>query len=179
MQPVKFTAPIYLYPDRSQALAAGALEGQQAFDSLGNQPGAEPYLESQESGTRIHTDTGDLDSILNSSAETLLNTPKTPDTSFESRQLVAQPVVGAPQADARPDLGERKQPNQRGLEQEGDNIPSEVRQQRDSGKATQPLSEPHPEGRDKRQPAPVESSSSKKEAAPPMEEAQPKAQIEH
>ena len=27
VQPVTFTAPIYLYPDRSQGLAAGALEG--------------------------------------------------------------------------------------------------------------------------------------------------------
>ena len=88
-------------------------------------------------------------------------------------------MVGVTQAGARLELGERKQPNQRGLEQEGDNIPSEVRQQRDSEKATQPLSEPHPEGRDERQPALVESSSGKKEAALPVEEPQLKARREH
>ena len=94
-------------------------------------------------------------------------------------QRGTQPVMGVTQAGAWLELEERKQPNQRGLEQEGDNIPSEVWQQRDSGKATQPLSEPHPEGRDKRQPAPAESSSGKKEAAPPVEELQPEAQREH
>ena len=85
VQPVTFSAPIYYYPEASQASAVGVLEGQQALDDLGYQPGAAVYPESQESGTRIHTDTGDLDSILNASAETLLNIPKTPDTSFESK----------------------------------------------------------------------------------------------
>ena len=116
---------------------------------------------------------------MNSSAETLPNIPKTPDTSFESKQLGTQPVVGATQADARLELGERKQPNQRGLEQEGNNIPSEVRQQRDSEKATQPPSEPHQEGREERQPASAEPGSDKREAVPPVVEPQPKARREH
>ena len=120
VQPVTFTAPIYLYPDSSQALAAGALEGQQAFEGLGNQPGTALYPESQESGTRVLTNTEEVDSLLNLSAETLPNIPKTPDTSFESKQRGTQPVVGVTQADTRLELGERKQPNQRGLEQEGD-----------------------------------------------------------
>ena len=85
VQPVTFSAPIYYYSEALQASAVGVLEGQPALDDLGNQPGTALYPESQESGTRIHTDTGDLDSILNASAETLLNIPKTLDTSFESK----------------------------------------------------------------------------------------------
>ena len=112
----QWVQPVMLafYPDGSLALAVGALEGQQAFDGLGNQPGAEPYLESQESGTRVHTKTGEVDSLLNLSAETLPNIPKTPDTSFESKPQGTQPRAGAIPADIQLELGERKQPNQRG-----------------------------------------------------------------
>ena len=94
-------------------------------------------------------------------------------------QRGTQPGAGATLADTRLELGERKQPNQRGLEQEGGHSPSEVREQRDLEKATQPLSEPHQEGKEERQSAPAEPSSSKKEAAPPVVEPQPKARREH
>ena len=175
VQPVTLTTPIYFLPDGSLAPAAGALEGQQAFDGLGDQPGAELYPESQQSRTRDHTKTGEVDSLLNSSTETLPTVPKTPDTSFESKQQGTWPEVGATQADARLEPGEREQPGQRGLEEEGDHIPSEVWQQKDTEKATQPLSEPHPEGWDTRQPASAEPSSGKGEAAPPVVEPQLKA----
>ena len=65
-------------PEGSLAPAAGALEGQQAFGSLENQPGVEQYRESQESGTEAHTKPEEVDGLLNSSAETLPNIPKTP-----------------------------------------------------------------------------------------------------
>ena len=54
------------YPEGSLAPAAGALEGQQAFGSLENQPGVEQYQESQESGTEAHTKPEEADSLLNS-----------------------------------------------------------------------------------------------------------------
>ena len=136
VQPVIFSAPIYYYSEASQASAVGVLEGQPALDDLGNQPGTALYPESQESGTRIHTGTRDLDGILNSSAETLLNTPKTPDTSFENKPQGTQPGAGVIPADARVELGGKKQPNQRGLEQEGGRKPSEFRLHKDVEKAT-------------------------------------------
>ena len=137
VQPVTITAPVYLYPDGPQALATGTLEGQQAFDSPGNPPGAALNPENQVSETKVHTNTGEVDGLLNSSAETLPSIPKTPDTSFESKQRGTQPVVGVTQADAWPELGERKQPNQRGLGQEGDNNSSD-------GLATKRLGQGHP-----------------------------------
>ena len=88
-------------------------------------------------------------------------------------------MVGAAQVGTRLELEERKQPNPRGLEQEGDNVPAEARPHRGSGKATQPLSEPHLEVRGERQPALGEASSGKEEAALLGEEARPEARREH
>ena len=88
-------------------------------------------------------------------------------------------MVGAAQVGAQLELGEKKQPNQRGLEQEGDNGPAEARQQRGPGKATQPLSEPHPEVRGERQPVLGEASSGKEEVASLGEEARLEARREH
>ena len=81
-------------------------------------------------------------------------------------------MVGATQANTRPKPGKREQPNQRGFGQEGDRIPSEVQQQKDAVKTTQPLSELHPEGWDKRQPASVEPSSGKGGTVSPVVEPQ-------
>ena len=88
-------------------------------------------------------------------------------------------MVGETQANTWPKPNEREQPNQRGFGQEGDRIPSEVQQQKDAVKTTQPLSGLHPEGWDKRQPASVEPSSSKGETVPPVVEPQLKARKEH
>ena len=94
VQPVTFAVPIvqssYYYPEASQASAVGVLEGQPVLDALGNQPGAALYPGSQESEARLNTETKDLEGLLDSSSQTLLQTPKTPDTSFESRRLVAR-----------------------------------------------------------------------------------------
>ena len=79
VQPVTLTAPIYPYTGESQALTAGALDGQQAFEGLGIQPGPAVYFESQGNGTGFDTDITEVCSLLNSSAETL-PIPKTPDT---------------------------------------------------------------------------------------------------
>ena len=94
MQPVTLTTPIYSLLDGYLAPAAGVLEGQQASDGLGNQAGTELYPESQQVGTGDPTNTGELDNLLDSSAETLPLVPKTPDTSFESKQQGAGSVVG-------------------------------------------------------------------------------------
>ena len=152
VHPVTLTAPIYPYTDKSQALTSGALGGQQAFGGLGIQPDPALYFESQGNGTGLDTNPEEVCSLLNSSAETL-PIPKTPDTSFKSKQRNTPPVVGAAQVGTRLELEERKQPNPRGLEQEGDNVPAEARPHTGSGKDTQPLSEPHLGVRGNRQPA--------------------------
>ena len=111
VHPVTLTAPIYPYTDESQALTSGALDSQQAFEGLGIQPGPALYFESQGNGTGFDTNTEEVCSLLNSSTETLPNIPKTPDTSFKSKQQNTQPVVGAAQVGVRLELGEKKQPN--------------------------------------------------------------------
>ena len=100
VQPITLTAPIYSYLDESQALTTGALDGLQAFEGLRIQPGPVLYLKSQENGTGFHMNTGEVCSLLNSSTETLPNIPKTPDTSFKSKQWDTQLVVGAAQVGA-------------------------------------------------------------------------------
>ena len=82
MQPVTFTTPIYSLLDGYLAPATGILEGQQASDGLGNQAGAELYLESQQVGTGDPTNSGELEPLLDSSAETLPLVPKTPAASI-------------------------------------------------------------------------------------------------
>ena len=132
VQPVTLTAPIYLYTDKYQALTTGALDGQQAFEGLGIQPGPAVYFESQGNGAGFDTDNREVCSLLNSPAETL-PIHKTPDTSFKSKQRNIPPVVGAAQGGTRLELEERKQSNPRGLEQEGDNAPTEIRSHTGSG----------------------------------------------
>ena len=115
------------------------------------QPDPALYFESRGNGTRLNTNPEEVCSLLNSSAETL-PIPKTPDTSFKSKQQNIPPVVGAAQVGTQLELEERKQPNPKGLEQEGDNVPTEVRPHTGSGKDAQPLSEPHLGVRGDRQP---------------------------
>ena len=112
---------------------------------------------------------------MNSSAETLPNIPKTPDTSFENKPQGTKPGAGVIPAEARLELGGKKLPNQRGWEQEGGHKPSEFRQHKDLEKATQPPSEPHHEGREERQLASAEQGSDKRETVPSLVEPQPKA----
>ena len=96
VQPVTFAVPIvqsgYYYPEASQAPAGGGLEGQTVLDVLGNQPSAALYPVSQDGEAGSTTETGDMEDLLDSSLETLLQTPKTLDTlsKFERRQPVVQ-----------------------------------------------------------------------------------------
>ena len=62
------------------APAKGVSEDQQAFHSLGNPPDVVQYQGSQVSETEVHKKPEDTDHLLNSSAETIPNIPKTPDT---------------------------------------------------------------------------------------------------
>ena len=117
VHPVTLTAPIYSYMDQTQ------VGGQQAFGGLGLQSDPAVYLESRGNETGLDTNPEEVGSLLNSSAETL-PLPKTPDTPFKSKQRNIPPVVGAAQVGTRLELEKRKQPNPRGLEQEGDNIPT-------------------------------------------------------
>ena len=87
----------------------------------------EQYQGSQVSGTEVHKKPEETDNLLNSSAETLPNIPKTPDTSFENKPQGTKSGAGVTPAEARLELGGKRIPTQRDWEQEGGYTTSEVR----------------------------------------------------
>ena len=129
MHRVTITAPIY-YTDEAQ------VGEQQAFGGLGLQSDPTVYLENWRNEIGLNTNPEEVGSLWDSSAETL-PLPKMPDTSFKSKPRNIPPV-GAAQGGTRLDLEEKQQSNPRGLEQEGDNGPTEIRSHTGSGKDAQP-----------------------------------------